>query len=140
MSNVATFELTTDVSPSVVELELSKYWKGLGYKVDICFFWEDKSRFLCVLEYFYSRDSYEIAMMVKAAKYLIEVATSQRILYYRAFDGIGFFDPKNHAPDSASLTWISEYVPETITSDDLYCDRYKPSMSEIEMFVVVASR
>jgi hypothetical protein len=140
MSNVATFELTTNVSPSVVELELSKCWQGLGYKVDICFFWEDKSRFLCVLEYFYSRDSHEITMMVKAAKYLIEISTGQRILYYRAFDGIGEFDPTNYAPDAESLTWLSEYVPETISTDDLHLDRYKPSMSEIEMFIVVASR
>jgi hypothetical protein len=131
MTSVATFELETIVVHSAVRDELSKYWHGLGYRVDMCLWWPDNpNHFLCVLEYFYYDDDIEseLCMLVAAAKYLLSVAQDNTMYYYRCID---FFSDR----DPSKPNYKSGEKLDVLKVDDLRKPEYRPSMSAPEIYI-----
>lgn len=113
MSDSATFELETDLEKETVNRQISLLWHGLGYEVDIYNYSEYTNRIFCTLDYVYGYPEEE-AMVRNVVHYLLSIASTRKIYYYRCAD----FAPL--ADDAFSVI--------EITADDLFKEEFRPSL------------
>lgn len=114
MSDSATFELETTKQEAIITRQISCLWHGFGYYVDVYSYPQYPHRVFCTLDYVYGHPDEEV-MLRRVADYLLNIASNQKIYYYRCAD----FAPLS---DDAFLT------PE-ITVDDLFQDAFRPSIA-----------
>ncbi|MGF1677493.1 MAG: hypothetical protein ACFCUV_27950 [Rivularia sp. (in: cyanobacteria)] len=113
MSDSATFELETDVRKETVNRQISLLWHGLGYDVDVYNYSEYTNRIFCTLDYVYGYLEEEV-MVRNVVHYLLSIASTRKIYYYRCAD---------FAPLADDTFPVLE-----ITVDDLFKEEFRPSL------------
>lgn len=128
MTSVATFELKFEIDLPNLKAGAEQYWHGQGYRVDILK-WRP-NQIICVLEYFYMRDSHELNMMARTAKYLLSISQDNFLFYYRCFDFVGDLDQKRENYSGGRLMG-------NLQVDDLLLPAYQPSMASPDIWMII---
>jgi hypothetical protein len=124
MTRNATFEFTTNLQPKIVSMQLAKLWFGVGYEVDIytldssiCML-KDITTLCCTLDYIWGASEEEL-MIRQIVDYLLKISVEYKIYYYRYSEANSMWDIEER-----------KKPPIKITVDDLFTERYEPSLSE----------
>ncbi|MDX2212439.1 MAG: hypothetical protein SFY66_04040 [Oculatellaceae cyanobacterium bins.114] len=113
MSNSATFELKTDVDEQIVVERIAELWSGFGYNANVYSYPQYGSEIFCNLEYVFGLPKEE-KMLREVVDYLLGIAFSHQIYYYRCAD----FAPLRDG-----------YIPILeIQVDDLFSEEFRPSI------------
>jgi hypothetical protein len=134
MTSVASLVVKTDIDKSQLKSSLSQYWYGNGYEVEICSQWwpsppPDK-RVVCILSYFFYRNTREHEMLTNAATYLLKI-TQDQLIYYPCVDFVGDLD----IPDQQNR--IGGVFKGNLRVDNLTLPEYAPSMTSSDIYLIV---